>query len=212
MTSRRLKMVKTCESCQVEYRPFTKDQKYCHRGCYIPHITDKSVSPEKRFWKKVNKNGPTMPHMSTPCWMWLGWQRPGGYGQIKVGKYNIAVHRFSYELHNGSIPDGLLVCHDCDNRMCVNPDHLWPGTQADNNADKEQKGRGVYPKGRIVPLELRPKGESHGCAKLTKAQVIEIRRRHAQDKTSNYRLGIEFNVNPGTIHDIVNRKTWKHIR
>lgn len=88
---------------------------------------------EQRFWEKV---------CVTPgCWLWTAGINSNGYGKIKIGTQNIGAHRFSYELHNGAIPAELFVCHKCDLKMCVNPDHLFLGTAADNTHDMFQKGR-----------------------------------------------------------------------
>lgn len=87
----------------------------------------------KRFWDKVDKSG--------DCWEWAAACNSSGYGHIKLDGAMILAHRLSWILANGPIPDNLCICHTCDNRTCVNPDHLWLGTRADNNSDMTKKGR-----------------------------------------------------------------------
>ena len=91
----------------------------------------------ERFWSKVQK--------TDSCWNWIGSQQGNGYGFLHYGtreKRNpIRPHRYSYEIHNGIIPDGLWVLHKCDNRLCVNPDHLFLGDRTDNMRDCATKGR-----------------------------------------------------------------------
>ena len=93
----------------------------------------------KRFFDKINK--------TNTCWNWTASLR-NGYGVISVNGKNISAHRISWELHNNrDIPEGMVICHTCDNRKCVNPNHLFLGTQSDNMKDCSAKGRLVVSKG-----------------------------------------------------------------
>ena len=120
---------------------------------------------ESRFWRLVKKAGPD------GCWLWQGSKKRGGYGQItmRVNSKMIPVgaHVASYQIHNGPIPDGLHVCHSCDNPPCVNPSHLWLGTAKDNANDAQIKNRKPTAVLIIRRLQGRP-------PKLNKAQVTAI--------------------------------------
>ena len=94
----------------------------------------RSAPLEQRFWERVRK--------SDGCWLWTGRHRPDGYGQLLTAERRVVyAHRLAYEIHHGPIPDGMFVCHHCDNTPCVRPDHLFLGTHADNMRDMREKGR-----------------------------------------------------------------------
>jgi hypothetical protein len=142
------------------------------------------------FWNKVNK--------TNNCWEWQGCVDNDGYGRIQINKVRWKTHRLSYHIHKGNIPSNLVVCHSCDNPKCVNPDHLWLGTQIQNTQDRDQKGRH-----RISPSL----GESNGSSRFTNEQIEFIR----TSSLSGRELSRQFNVSDNAIYNIRLRKTWKHI-
>lgn len=148
------------------------------------------------------------------CWIWTAGKFTNGYGQFCYNNHNTKAHRFAYLAYKGAIPNGLLVCHSCDNPLCVNPEHLFLGTNADNMQDRDNKGRGsrVGNKGwgQRCP-ELVPKGETHPQARLTEADVLDIRNRFAQGGITKASLAVEFGVGRMQIARIISRERWGHV-
>lgn len=183
----------------------------------IPPLTEQHV---QNFWAKVNKEGPlpdqTNPHYAglSHCWEWTGCKIPSGYAQLWAhGKMRLA-HRISYIIANddGGLQD-LYVCHRCDNRGCLNPDHLFAGTPLENVADCAAKGRNPHGEthhARRHPERV-PRGEGIGNSKLTEQQVLEIRDRYAKYGTAKRQLAREYAVHGRTIGRVVDRKIWTHI-
>ena len=131
------------------------------------------------------------------CWEWKGRRLPGGYGQLSVRGKNVCAHRVSYEIHTGPIPDGLDVCHRCDNPPCVRPDHLFLGTRSENLQDATRKRRT-----RTTPQY----GWDNKKTKLSEEQVAEIRARYAAGERNQSALAREFGVHHSRVWQLVNRK------
>lgn len=133
------------------------------------------------------------------CRNWQGSiDKANGYGWFWAQGKNRMAHRVSWEMHRGPVPDGCVLLHRCDNRPCVNPDHLTPDTQAENMADKTRKGR-------------QTKGDQVNTARLTVEQVREIRVLYATGQTSTYKLGRQYGVSAAMIGNIVARRSWKDV-
>lgn len=159
-----------------------------------------------RFWPKVDRNGAVPIHDPSlaPCWLWTGGLYRQGYGRFFVaGKRRDAsqakAHRVSYEIAHGKIPDGLGVLHRCDVRRCVNPAHLYLGTDADNARDRRERGR-----------EGDRSGGRNGRAKLTANDIYEIRKALADGETQTS-LGLRFGVSQKQISKIASGLAWSHL-
>jgi len=103
-----------------------------------------TIEETERFWRKVEKEKSTVFYFGTRCWEWTAAITKVGYGELTIRQNVLLAHRVSYELAFGEIPRGLLICHNCDNRKCVNPHHLFLGTHKDNTHDMMKKGRHIY--------------------------------------------------------------------
>jgi hypothetical protein len=169
-----------------------------------------------RFWSKVDKNGPTLSGMDTPCWVWLGKPNQHGYGRLHVGGREGTrwmAHRLSFTIANGAIPEGLEVCHRCDNPICVNPDHHFLGTQRENIEDAQKKGRVAAGArhGMSTRPDRRPIGERHAGAILTAETVLEMRRLYRTGAYTYADLGQRFGIHRVTARDAVVGRRWKHL-
>ncbi len=126
------------------------------------------------------------------------------------------VSRVSYAIEHGSIPKGMRVLHTCDNPSCVNPSHLWIGTQGDNMRDCAQKGRMAGLRGSANPSRQHPerlsRGEHHGNAKLTKNAVVEIREKYATGKYKQRELAKNYGVSQGAVFFVIHHINWAHIK
>lgn len=149
-----------------------------------------TADEQSRFWSKVDKRGPD------DCWPW----RAGcayGYGKFTARSKAYRAHRVSYSLANGGIQSDMLVCHRCDNPSCVNPNHLFLGTDADNSRDMATKGRAA-------------KGAGNAAAKLSAADVYALRAAYAGGAPQRA-LARRFGVARFTVHAVVTGKSWTHI-
>ena len=158
------------------------------------YLAEQGLSPTfaARFFNKFRK--------ADGCWNWLA-NKCNGYGQLSRGRKMppISAHRVSWIIYRGPIPEGMWVLHQCDNRACVNPDHLFLGTAQDNTNDMMKKGR-----------------DGHGCCygetaynhKLTEDVVLQIR---SSVGVKQRDLAKRFGVCQRVIFDIIHRKIWRHI-
>ena len=169
-----------------------QDGRYSGAMILLEHVANQTA--EGRFWAMVDRSG--------ECWVWTGSRQRRPSGELSYGRFAPngdqgpvwQAHRFSRLLADGRLPDEGKVLHHCDNPGCVRPEHLYVGTSADNNADMVSRGR-----------IARQRGTSNPRARLTEAQVREVRRRRDEGPTP---LAQEFGVRRQSISDILAGRTW----
>lgn len=171
---------------------------FCNRVCYdsfraIP------VDPAAKFWSKVNKEPGQGPNGD--CWEWVGSTNGPGYGTFFwPGGASMNSHVASYWITTGDTDTkGFTICHTCDNRVCVNPAHLFKGTQGDNMNDMVAKGRCK-------------EGPKHPDAKFSSEQVREIRVRFSTGISSRLELAIEYGVSLGVVCNLIKGRTYKNVK
>lgn len=179
---------RTCRQCNQEFAPLMWNVKrgrghFCSRACYD---ASRNTYDPARFWCNVAHGD--------GCWEWQGPLNGRGYGRVWWHGTRAPAHRVAWELANGPIPAGLIVCHNCpggDNPRCCRPDHLFIGTIDDNNQDAARKGRKAM--------------------KLTPADVAEIRRLYTTGKLTQRQIAGLFGIHDSVVNEIILRKAWKHI-
>lgn len=141
------------------------------------------------FKSKINKT-------ESGCWEWTGTKHKIGYGMFWNGRKNVLSHRYAYEVFKKDSLKNFYVCHSCDNRLCVNPDHLWLGTAKDNTKDCIEKGR------------FKDGGFRIESTKITDENVLDIRKKHKElvDNLSNI-----YKISQSQINNIIRKKQWKKI-
>ena len=180
---------------------------------FSEEVTKKDLA---RFHSKYRKDGP-VPDPALygdigACWPWIGTMNNDGYGIFKWKGKNRRAHQFSWRVHRGEIPDRLWTLHRCDNPTCVNIDHLWIGTSAENTADRHAKGRTASGErsGATLHPERMARGEKNGCAILTEDLVREIRRLVGTGLTRK-EVGERLGINAPTVYAVAARRLWRHV-
>jgi hypothetical protein len=154
------------------------------------------------FWSRVEK--------TDGCWLWRGAHDEKGYGRLIMLGDHIGAHRASWVITNGAIPDGLYVCHKCDNPPCVNPAHLFLGTHDENMADAIQKGR-LRKSAHPDRLWLTRFGENHPRAKLTERDVLKIRELYAAGGVRMADIAEQFGISKTQTRSVIRGLRWSHL-
>lgn len=165
---------------------------YCSRSCASTLLNAPRIPSAEEMVARLNAG--SIRNATTGCLEYQGRLNTYGYSVVTWKRRPMAGHRIVYEFHHGQIAAGKIVCHRCDNRRCINPEHLFLGTPADNAADRDNKGR-------------QARGDTSGRARLSATDILEIRQSNQPDAALAGRYG----VGSQHIYKIKSRRVWKHI-
>jgi hypothetical protein len=185
------------------------------KSSIVPTVVERQIPLHKRgiknhsedIWRFIQKGEPD------ECWLWLGSRLKNGYGRFRLSGKTRLAHRVVYLITFGECPDDLLVCHTCDNPPCCNPNHLFLGTNADNQRDCTEKGRqaNVLKNGKHTKPEATPRGERHGRAKIKDCDIPRIFELRKQGMTHR-QIAKVFGVYETCIGKILSGKLRKHLQ
>lgn len=197
LLAKKNKKITICEYCKKEY---------------IKKSFSKKCSVKCRLISNIKIND--------KCWEWQGNLGKNGYGKIRNNLEHWSTHRLSYFIFKGEIPDDILVCHTCDNKKCINPDHLYLGTHKDNAQDALKKGLlkstsgSKWSESTREKMKSRPgpdkKGDKHHLRKLTSKNIYEIRTM-LDEGIKQAEIAKIYDVNPSCISNVKRKKSWCHI-
>lgn len=158
-----------------------------------------------KFWGRVERGS------ETECWPWLSSKSKLGYGKMSIGRKHIRANRFALVASGIEIPENMCACHTCDNPSCCNPNHLWIGSQADNQKDRAAKGRSS--RGERNPSKTHPElfcGEKHHASILTEEIVSELRRNPPIGLNISAE-SLKYSISPGGLRAAIVGSTWRHV-
>jgi hypothetical protein len=185
-----------CEVCGISFYKYRKCLKYCSWACSAK--TKESIIDEK-YKEKTRQRIKDKSEIDkiTGCWNWIKYKDFSGRAYCTYGKQTLPAAKISYLVFIGDIPNGIFVCHKCDNYSCVNPNHLFLGTHQDNMTDRDKKNRVA-------------KGEKIFISKLKNENILEIREMR-KNGFSQQKIADQFSISQTTVSRILDGSNWKHI-